>query len=288
MPSLHEQKRGRHRAPSLRDVQEGMCRNLLAGDDAVAPYVVEDGIAAADRLAIYRNTFVSVATRALRLNYPAIVRLVGDDFFGAAAQAHIAECPPASPWLDAYGEAFALFLASWPAARSLSYLFDVARLEWAVSRALHAQDANALDAAALARLAALEPDAQASIRLVPHPSLQLIRTDFPADAIWGAVLARDDDALGAIDLGAGSRWLLVERTSAGVDVVPMLEAEWRFTSELCSGLPLQEALDRIAPTDVTPDIDPAALIARHLAAGRVVAFHVDTSPGATPPKEIRA
>ena len=45
---------------------------------------------------------------------------------------------------------FPEFLARFPPAASLAYIADVARLEWAVNRALHAPDAAPLDVARLA------------------------------------------------------------------------------------------------------------------------------------------
>ena len=47
-----------------------------------------------DRLDIYRNTVLVGLTKALQLNYPAVRRLVGTDFFDGAAQLFIAEHPP--------------------------------------------------------------------------------------------------------------------------------------------------------------------------------------------------
>lgn len=255
--------------PSLRDMQQAMRRSLLGHDDSIAAFVVDDGVAAAERLGIYRNTFVGVATGALRLNHPAVARLVGDDFFDATAQAYVVRHPPASAWLDQYGDAYADFLAQWQAAASLPYLADVARLEWAVGRTLHAPDAAAVDAATLASLAARAPEAQASVRFDPHPALQLVRTATPADAIWRAVLDRDDAALAAIDLAAGPSWLLVERSDEGVDVVSMHEAEWYFTLALCTGKTLQQALDAVAEE---PDFDATSLLAQHFAAGRFTGF----------------
>ncbi len=292
--------------PSLRDLQQAMRRSLLGHDDAIAAFVVDDGVAAAERLGIYRNSFVGVATRALRLNHPAVARLVGDDFFDATAQAYIVRHPPASAWLDQYGDAYADFLAQWQAAASLPYLADVARLEWAVSRALHARggaapdtvpdaapgkaahcgaapDATTLDAAALADLAALAPEAQANVRFVPHPALQLVRTATPADAIWRAVLDRDEAALAAIDLAAGSRWLLVERSDEGVDVVPMHEAGWRFTRALYAGQTLQRALDAVAEG---PDFDATTLLAQHFAAGRFTGFRTAAPLPVAQPNEV--
>lgn len=273
--------------PSLADLQRAMRRSLLAGDAAAAAFVVADGIAAADRLAIYRHTFESVATRALRLHYPAVAKLVGADCFDAAAREHVAARPPASAWLDRYGGGFAGFLAHWPPVAALGYLGDVARLEWSAGRALHAADAPALDARALAAIAALEPQQQAELRFTPRPSLRLLCTRTAADAIWRATLTSDDDALAALDPRDGPRWLLVERTPSGVEVAALSESQWRFTRDLCAGRTIAQALTRAAgfatgrSQDRTPGgataadgFDAAVLLGAHLSAGRFTAFDV--------------
>src|SRR5437016_1943269 len=99
--------------PSLRDVQQHIVHSIVHRDDAPLDLLIAaDGLAASDRLAIYRNTFISVLTRALRLAYPAVARLVGDGCFEGLAQRFIAEQPPSCAWLDRYGERFAALLAS--------------------------------------------------------------------------------------------------------------------------------------------------------------------------------
>src|SRR5712691_10761115 len=118
--------------------------------DAAAAHVLTDGIDPAARLGVYRNTFASILTRALRLSYPAVERLVGAEFFESAVRAFIEEQPPRSACLDDYGESFPDFLVRLEAVAALTYLPDVARLEWAVSRALHAPDADPLGIARLA------------------------------------------------------------------------------------------------------------------------------------------
>jgi putative DNA-binding protein len=250
--------------PTLLDLQHAMCRAIVAGEDGdAALHVVADGIEPAARLKVYRSTFLASLTAALRLSYPAVHRLVGEAFFEGVAQIFVAERPPRSAYLDEYGADFAEFLARFPPAASVPYLADVARLEWAVNRALHAPDTEPLD---LARLAALAAEDAARLCLVPQPSVGLLRTDYPADAIWRAVLDRDDRALSAIDLAAGPAWLLVERVETGVEVLRMSEPEWRFMVALCWGRALEAALD------ASPHIDAPPLLASHLAAGRFIAF----------------
>lgn len=248
----------------LLELQRAMRRSLIDGDDSAAlRFIVADGLSAVERLSVYRNTFASVLTNALRLSYPAIHRLVGAEFFEGAARVFIEERPPHSACLDDYGAEFAEFMSRFPPAASLVYLPDVARLEWAVNRALHGPDVESLE---LARLAELGEADNALVRFIPHPSVSLIRADYPVDAIWRGVLEQDDAALASIDLHAGPIRLLVERLPTGVETRRLSEAEWRFTTALIAGRPLGAALDE------APELDAHVLLAEHLAAGRFVEF----------------
>jgi hypothetical protein len=249
--------------PTLLEMQSAM-RQMLAGDKAAAAAMLSAGITS-DRLDIYRNTFLVTLTRALKLSFPAVAKLVGDAFFEGAAQIFITEHPPRAAWLDQYGGDFADFLQSFAPAQSVAYLADVARLEWAVSTALHAPDTEPLDPAALASLGGED---QGRICLIADPSIGLLQLAYPADAIWRAVLAGSDAALGKIDLKSGPVDLLIERRADGVAVERFAREPWQFLAKLCAGEPIEAAIDPAHDFDV-----PAAL-AEHLAAGRFTGFRV--------------
>jgi hypothetical protein len=253
---------------SLLELQHAVRRSLLdEADDAALGYIVASGLAPGHRLSVYRNTMRGTLGNALRLSYPAVQRLVGEAFFDGAAQIFAAAHPPRCADLYAYGEEFANFLQHFAPAASLAYLPDVARLEWAVNRALHAPDAPALD---LSQLGGLAPDDHGRVRFTPHPSMTLLRCAHPADAIWRAVLQGDDAAMAAIDLTSGSVHLLVQRLADEVEVLRLDESEWRFAEALFGGKTLGEALAAL------PDAPAAEWLAQHLAADRCVAFRVDT------------
>ncbi len=246
--------------PTLHETQDAMRRALLTGADAdAASHVVPGAIGAAARLAIYRNNMEAALIRAVRLTFPAVDGLVGGAFFDQAAIAFALARPPASAWLDGWGEEFPAFLDALPEAASVPYLGDVARLEWAVSRALVAADATPLGLDALAACA--EPD-HARLRFEAHPSVALVRCTYPADAIWRAVLDEDSDAMAAIDLADGPVHLLVQRAPEGVEVARLAEAEWEFAAALLAGATLGAALAAY------PDVDRPAILAELIAKGR--------------------
>jgi hypothetical protein len=250
--------------PTLLELQRAMRASLVDRNDGAAAAMLAEGVEA-DRLAIYRNTFVIGATRALRLNYPAVHKLVGNDFFEAAAGLFVAQHPPRTAHLDDYGAEFTAFLENFLPAATLVYLAGVAGLEWAVSRALHADDVAPLD---LSRLAGLAPDDQARVAFVPHPAFALLRSDYPVDVIWRAVLDGDDAALSAVDITPNPIWLMVERRATGVEVLRLDEAAWQFAVALRDGVRLEAAIA------ATPDPRTGVLLAEHLAAGRFSDFRL--------------
>ena len=216
-----------------------------------------------DTIDIYRNTFLRSLTKALRLTYPVVQRLVGEEFFDATAQRFVTEWPPCVAHLDQYGNAFPGFLQTFEPAATLPYLADVARLEWSISYALHAPDKNPLD---LQELAAISSEDQGRICFVGHPSIQLLHLDYPADHIWQAVVDGDDEALRSTNLSDGKVRLLVERRETGVEFTRLERDAWRLAERLLYGCSIQAALDEVG------DNDASAAIAEHLASGRLISF----------------
>ena len=253
--------------PTLHEVQTAMRHGLLDGGDPALAAVLANALAPVHRLSIYRNTARSTLTKALRLNFPAVERLVGEEFFAAAADTFITRQPPRTAWLDLYGQEFPEFLQGFEPAATLLYLADVARLERAVGRALHAGHMEPLE---LARLASIDASEQARVRFVPHPSVSLLSSPYPVDAIWRAVLARDDAAVAAIDLNAGAVRLLIERRDSAVEVTRLAEPRWTLAEALFGGEPLSVALEAAG------DPNAPAWLAAHLAGGHFAGFEVET------------
>src|SRR5438067_2262171 len=176
--------------PALLELQRALAAALLnEADGAVWAHVVGDAFTAAERLRIHRNTCRSTLIETLRMSYPAVERIVGREFFDAAAERYVAAHPARSGDLNEYGGDFAAFLAGFGPARELAYLPDVARFEWALSVAANAPDAPVLEPGVL--LAALAEN-QAGLCFQPHPSVSCLQLAHRADEIADAVLAGDD------------------------------------------------------------------------------------------------
>jgi hypothetical protein len=249
--------------PALLELQRAFAGALLDEAKAgVLPAIVEDGIAAAERLRIYRNTCRATLAETLRMTYPVVERLVGPEFFAGAAQRYVAENPARSGYLNDYGAGLAGFLECFAPARPLAYLPDVARFEWALSAAANAVDAPALDAAVLLDVPA---GRHAGLRFQPHPSVGALELRYPADEIADAVLAGDEAAMAQVDLESGPVRLVVHRGREGLETERVNGRAFRFLAALFAGQPLGR-LAALAPEEAP------ALLARQLAKGRLSAF----------------
>jgi hypothetical protein len=246
----------------LNELQGALADSVLRGDDGpLAAIIRDDGIGFGRRLQVYRNNTFSSLTAALKDTFPVVCQLVDERFFGYAAREYIAAHPPAAPRLAEYGADFADFLAGFEPARRLTYLPDVARLEWAINGAYHAADTRSLDPA---RIAALPQERYAALHLVPHPSCRLFASEFPVDRIWQAHQPGGDLETG-IDLSSGGCRLLIDRRAADIRFLTLDAAGFAFFQVLLDGSALQGAYEAAAL--VAADFNLIVALSSHLARG---------------------
>ncbi|ABE65206.1 conserved hypothetical protein (plasmid) [Nitrobacter hamburgensis X14] len=196
------------------DRQKEFAAALLDPEQPAPTGVVgPDGDPCPKRFAVYRNNVVVGLIEILRAVYPAVRRLVGDEFFDAMAGVHVRIEPPRSPILVEYGGRFPAFIETFRLASSLPYLADVARIEWAWAEAYHARDACALTASSFSEVPI---DQYPSLRLQLHPSVRVVRSAMPALTIWN-MNVRDSDSGEVVFDGEGET-ALVARPDAVVQV----------------------------------------------------------------------
>lgn len=225
--------------------------------------------------AVYRNTVMTASIDALAANYPTVARLVGDEWFRAAAAVFVRHAPPMQPCLFDYGEGFAGFLSGFPPAAALPYLPDVARLDRFWTEAHLAADEAPLDAS---RMAALAPTDLANAVLAPHASARWAWFDrHPAWSIWrhGRTHAHADD--GALYEPAWqAEGALLVRARDVVESIAATRAECAFLDACAAGQPLAQCAAAALADD--PDTDLAASMARLLRAGAFARLHVPIHP----------
>jgi hypothetical protein len=198
------------------------------------------GLPASARIAVYRRGYVARLVECLQDDYPALEHALGHGAFERLCHDFIAQHPPASPSLNYYGAPFARYCAARPE-RWNRFASELAELEWAIVEAIHAEEGERLDVAALARLA---PEDWARARLVPSPALRLLHATYPVAQYYQAFQEGSAPA---------ERWpepepcaLAVCRRGADVWRFRLTPALAPLLGALSAGTPLLQALELLS------------------------------------------
>ena len=251
----------------LAHFQDGFARALL--DTATPPRSDIAALAAQPAFAVYRNTVMKGCIDALQANYPAITRLVGEEWMRAAAAVYARDALPALPMLLHYGADFADFLAQFEPAAELPYLPGVARLDryWTESHA--ERDEPVLDSPSIA------PPASGNFfhsRLQPHAAARWAWfTDAPIYTIWSR---NRSDAPFDDDIDWNPEGALLTRPRDAVSWCALDRAGCAFLDACAAGSTVTHAAQ--AALEAQPDADLGRLMAALLEAGAFSRLHLNT------------
>lgn len=214
--------------------------------------------------AVYRNTVMKGCVDALAANFPAVVRLVGEQWFRAVALDFVTWQPPDDPRLLSYGRGFPDFLELCAAARELPYLPGVARLDrfWIEAHVAANADTDA------SFLATLSPERLGATVVLPHPAARWRWfAGQPVFTLWSR--NRENDG-GPLEIEWRDEGALLTRPGDPVlwRVASHAECVFLDTCAARAGAPLAEAA--AAAIACEPETDLAALLAGLLRAGALV------------------
>ncbi len=245
---------------ALVDLQRQMAASIrgTSGEvpiDVFRPSHLPEG----DPLSVYRNHHQISLCAALAVTFPTIVRLIGEEAFRLLASRFLQAQPPVQPCLAEYGAAFGEHLDAETLVKGLPYLADIARLDWAINRAVTAPDVMALDAGLLG---ALSPDGLAELSVRAHPSLTLLCSNFPLSEIYQ--LAHGADAAESITLESGSVRLMIWRHHNGTMTAPVSEHVFEALKGLACGGQIRSACEKLSQAELP------AFFARYILGGGFV------------------
>jgi hypothetical protein len=253
--------------PSLRELQVSVMDALLgAGLPSMGGLIAGPPARAERRFGIYANTVRGNFRDALHATYPAIRRLVGEDYFCQTVWEFQRRHPSPSGDLSHCGEEFPGFLAQLHLDGEFMVLADVARLEWLIQESLLGAEHAPLDLQCLARVA---PAAYDGLRFELHPTLRLFESRFPALAIWEVNVGSDAEPP-MIDLRSGADRIAIVRQRLQLKFHRLSAGEHCFLQAFARGESFKAAVDRGGETDAA--FDATAALQRFVTAEAVVAF----------------
>lgn len=164
----------------LQGLQQGFQRAVVtrAPPDLFAREQAEGGFD------VYANAYRIRLTAALRDNYPVLHLALGDDLFGALADAYIAQHPSRFRSIRWFGDRLAGFMDAHPELTPHPSLSDLARMDWALRQSFDAANDDPLEVSDLAGLAA---EAWPSQRFRLRAAATLLELRWRVEPIWQAL-----------------------------------------------------------------------------------------------------
>jgi hypothetical protein len=250
-------------AGSLGRFQDAFARALLDPDAVGEHDAALAKLIAQSSFSVYRNTVLKGCIDALAANYPAVLRLVGEEWFRDAAAVYARRKLPRQPMLLDYGADFAQFLAGFEPAAELPYLAGVAQLDRCWSEAHFARDEAPLEAASIARLA---PAQLAGTVLRPHASARWVWFEtMPIRTIWQRNRQADATRTAGGEIDWRGEGVLIVRPHGAVESTALDAAGCAFMDACAHGRTLTDAVQVAA--EVEGSVDLAQLTAALFSSG---------------------
>jgi hypothetical protein len=211
----------------------------------------------AERLDIYAEAYFSRLAEALAEDFRSLRGVLGETAFAVLVAGYLKEHPSRTTTVAEVGRHLAEYLAGHELGREREALAGLARLEWALIEAFHADDVAEWDAAELKRIPAERwPEARFGL----DPSVRLLHERFAVDELWSA--------RAWVELPAESARLLVFRDLTGHVEVRRLDPPcFEVLARLGEGASLGEICDDLAA--VGEDVDVMRWFAEWVSLGLI-------------------
>lgn len=224
----------------------GMLNPSVSKPDGV---VGPNGKAADKRYDVYRNNVTVSLINAVADIYPAVQKIVGEEYFRAMVREYVRAHPPKSPLLFLYAQNFGNFIDAFEPAKKLPYLGDVARIERAWLTAYHAADLAPLDPAQLGLVA---PQRLAEICFETHPASFIISSDYPVHDIF--LMNRGFMELTKVEMNTPQA-LMMTRPQTDTRLILLNKSEHVFMDAILKGSSLGQAASLATQADASFDLN---------------------------------
>lgn len=253
---------------NLRETQQQFIKHVFQQQqNGLSAYICADSsLSGTQRLQIYQQNIYAGLNKALTSLYPAIKKIVGEDFFNAATYHYIQQHPSTVINLNQFGENFSAFIAKLAPAQSLPYLSELAQLEWGYHQTSLAPDAEPL---ALTQLATIPQARYDQIKFHLHPASQLFSFSYPIFRIWQLCQAAPDNKEN-IDLDAGGEFILLIRRQLTIEFELLSAAEFALLSAFVAGKTFVVACD--AALEIDAQFDVANALQQSILRGLIVGY----------------
>lgn len=228
---------------SLHDLQSQFVHDLIHNSEDIFLYIrSSEKLSAKEHLAIYQSSIFGAKQKVLNEIYTVCNKLVGEEFFIAMINEYIPTTISRAPDIADYGADFSDFIADFQPAKSLPYLADVARLEWAWHRIFYARPLQEIDFQKLAEC--YQNSGDKIIFSLPLDSF-LIFSPYPIHQIW-EVNQNSYTGDQTVLLPVNEKfYYLVWRKESEMRIDLLNDAEWQILNWIQANFTLSEISERM-------------------------------------------
>ena len=230
-------------------------------------------------LAIYRNNLLATAQQTLKINFPTVLTLIGDDLFNYVCDKLLISSPPKHGDWALWGEDFAILLSGVTQLSNYPFVADIAQVDWIRQQSMREKD-SVMEQKSLQLLATHSID-ELYIELSPsqfciesrYPVIELWRSNQPSvesdytENIRQQNLKKQylNSAVEKLAQNNFSQQVLIYRPHFNAEIRELLMAEYSWLSLIKQGITIGKALDMISEDNTLEhDFDFAQWIGKAL------------------------
>jgi hypothetical protein len=196
-------------------------------------------LTSAERIGVYHGMYLLRMTEALENDYPAVAHFLGEAF-GDLVSAYVQAHPSKTYTLNRLGDLFPDFIRKSKGIRKKGFVYDLARLEQAVTEVFDAPQSEAWPAEEIARI----PEAAwPGVVLKPIAAFRLASFDYPVNAYFQSVKEDDHDHP---EVRRQPTWIAVYRKRYEVWRLDLSRPAHEFLRALARGRPFGKAVTESA------------------------------------------
>lgn len=213
-------------------------QNEISYEEAYLNVVPSKTLSQVERIGIYRRMFGLRMCEAMEIDYPGVKHYFGEESFNEIVMRYVSAYPSTSYTLNHLGRKFPQFIGE-SALPDKEFLYDLARLELAVTENMDAPDSVILTHR---EIAAVSPEEWSSASLIPISALELMTFDYPVGEYLRKVIDEEptDD-----DMERSACYIVVYRKNYTAWFKELSEEEYALLHMLCSGTSLADSLDAL-------------------------------------------
>lgn len=193
-----------------------------------------------ERMKVYRDNIIGGLTITLADTFPTVRAICGEEFTLGMFQTYIRQNLPKSGWLEEYGVDIPEFIEEFEPAKQLSYLPDMARLDWYRCVCEHDQDDRPLKPEHLQDIKNFD---LISLRL--RTSAYLLKSEFPIMDIYDFTHDQNNENQSPPDLKSGPSYVLIYRPYLKAETIRLEKSEYDFLSKMEKGISISNVLENI-------------------------------------------